>query len=167
MYTEQTPNARYGRMTLRICTAFNGLLLIVICAGLWVFAARANSHGIPPNTSLGFRSQHTLASLHGWYAAQRVGFHFAAVADTFVTATVFAITAVAYVRRWNPMWILIIPAVGGFAVALCFMIAGHYADHAAISVEKPKAEPQLGIELGSRPTSVEFSRTSVRLPVQI
>ena len=63
---DQTPNARYGRMMLRIWTASNGLLLIVVSAGLWFFAARANSHGIPPNTSLGFRSQQTLASLHGW-----------------------------------------------------------------------------------------------------
>ena len=166
MYTDQTPNARYGRITVRISTALNGLLLIVICAGLWFFAARANSHGIPPNTTLGFRSQRTLASLHGWYVAQRVGFHFAAIAVTVVIAVVFAIIAVAYVRRVNPMWILIVPVIGWIAVAVCFMIAGHYADQAAISVETPKAESHMSPDVGSRPTSFVFARISARPPVE-
>ncbi|MGH3971199.1 MAG: hypothetical protein ACRDTV_24620 [Mycobacterium sp.] len=134
MYTDQTANARYGRITLRIYAALNGLLLIVVCAGLWFFTARANSHGIAPNTSLGFRSQHTLASLHGWYVAQRVGFHFAAIADTIVTVVVLAIMAVAYIR-FRPMWVLIAPIIGGIAIAVCVIIAGHHADRAAISVE--------------------------------
>jgi flagellar basal body-associated protein FliL len=141
VYTDQTPNVRYGKITLLIYTALNVLLLVVICVGLWIFAARANSHGIPPNTHLGFRSQHTMASLHGWYVAQRVGFHFAAIADTVVTAVVFAILALVFVRRSNPIWILILPIIGGIAVGGCFVIAGHRADHAAISVETPKAEP--------------------------
>src|ERR1700761_1861592 len=111
IYTGETPNARYGRIVLGIYTALNGLLLIVGCAGAWFFNARANSHGIAPNTTLGFRSQHTLASLHGWYVAQRVGFHFAAVAATVITVAVFVIVAVALVRRLNPMWILVVPVL--------------------------------------------------------
>lgn len=58
---------------------------------------------------------------------------------TIATVGVFAIVAAAYIRRLNPMWILIAPAIGGIAVAACFMIAGHYADHAAIAVETPTA----------------------------
>jgi hypothetical protein len=149
--------------------AFNGLVLIVICAGLWFFAARANSHGIPPNTSLGFRSQHTLASLHGWYVAQRVGFHFAAVADTAITVAVFAIVAVVFIRRLNPMWILIVPAIGGLAVAGCFMAAGHQADKAAMSVEvtaAPRAAAAIGHDSGSRSTVLVSECNSARLCVQ-
>jgi hypothetical protein len=169
MYTDQTPNARYGRITLRIYMALNGLLLIIVCAGLWFFAARANSHGIPPNTSLGFRSQHSLASLHGWYVAQRVGFHFAAVADTVITVAVFALVAVAYIRRLNPMWILIVPVIGGLAVGVCFMIAGHYADKSAISVETqaaPTSESVMSHDFGLRPTANVLLRNSARAPVQ-
>lgn len=166
MDIDQTPNARYGRIVLRIYAALNGLLLIVTCAGLWFFAVRANSHGIPPNRSLGFRSQHTLASLHGWYVAQRVGFHFVAVAVTVVTAVVLVIITVAYIRRLNPMWILIVPIIGGIAVGVCFMIAGQKADHAAISVETPKAEPHVSPDVGSRPTSFVFARIFARSPVE-
>ena len=54
IYTGETPNARYGRIVLRIYTALNRLLRIVGCAGAWFFNARANSHGIAPNTTLGF-----------------------------------------------------------------------------------------------------------------
>jgi NO-binding membrane sensor protein with MHYT domain len=67
--------------------------------------------------------------------AQRVGFRFAAVANTVIVAAVFAIVGVAFIRRSNPMWILIVPAIGGLGVAGCFMSAGHYANMAAISVE--------------------------------
>jgi hypothetical protein len=137
IYTGETANARYGRIVLGIYTALNGLLLIVGCAGAWFFNARANSHGIAPNTTLGFRSQHTLASLHGWYVAQRVGFHFVAVAATAITVAVFVIVAVAFIRRLNALWIFIVPVIGAVALAVCFMIAGHRADHAAISVETP------------------------------
>jgi hypothetical protein len=147
----------------------NGFLLAVVCAGVWFLALRSSSHGIAPNTSLGFRSQHTLASLQGWYAAQRVGFHFAAVADTIITAAVFAIVAVAFIRRLNPMWILIVPVIGGIAVGVCFIIAGHQADHAAISVEIPAAttaESTVSPEFRSRPTSIVFARDPARSPVQ-
>jgi hypothetical protein len=137
IYTGETPNARYGRIVLGIYAALNGLLLIVVSVSAWFFAARANSHGIAPNTTLGFRSQHTLASLHGWYVAQRVGFHFVAVAATVITVAVFAIVAVAFIRRLNALWILIVPVIGAIAMAVCFTIAGHRADHAAISVETP------------------------------
>jgi hypothetical protein len=139
IYTGQTPNARYGRITIRIYAGLNLLLLVVVCAGLWFFVAKADSHGIAPNTSLGFRSQHTLASLHGWYVAQRVGFHFAAIGTTIITAAVFAIVAVVYIRRLNPMWVMIVPIIGAIAVAVCFMIAGQKADHAAVSVEPSAA----------------------------
>jgi hypothetical protein len=137
IYTGETPNARYGRIVLGIYAAVNGLLLIAVCASTWFFTARANSHGIAPNTTLGFRSQHTLASLHGWYVAQRVGFHFVAVAATVITVAVFAVVAVAVIRRMNALWILIVPVIGAIALAGCFMIAGHRADHAAITVETP------------------------------
>jgi hypothetical protein len=139
MYTDQTTNARYGRIVLGSYTAFNGLLLIAACAGSWFLAARADSHGIAPNTSFGFRSQQTLASLHGWYAAQRVGFHFAAVANTVIAAAVFAVIAVAFIRRWNAAWMLVAPIIGGIAVGVCFMIAGQRANHAAVSVETSAA----------------------------
>jgi hypothetical protein len=104
---------------------------------------RSNSDGIPPNTRLGFRTQHTLASAHGWYAAQRVGFHIAAIADTIVTAAVFTIIAVAYIRRLNPMWIFVAPIVGGLAIAACMVIAGNYADHAATTVSAIRQLPVL------------------------
>lgn len=168
MNIDETANARYGRLVLSIYAAFNGLLLIAVCAGLWFFSARANSHGIPPNTNLGFRSQHTLASLRGWYIAQRVGFHFAAIADTIITAAVFMIMAAVFFRRLNPMWILIVPIIGGITVGVCLIIAGHQADEAAISIERsaaPKAEP-MSLELRSRPTSVVFTRISARTPVK-
>jgi hypothetical protein len=135
IYTGETANARYGRIVLGIYVALNGLLLIVACAGAWFFAARSNRHGIAPNTTLGFRSQHTLASLHGWYVAQRVGFHFVAVAATVITVAVFAIVAVALIRRLNALWIFIVPVIGAIALVVCFVIAGQRADRAAISVE--------------------------------
>jgi hypothetical protein len=43
----------------------------------------------------GFRDQQTLASTQGWYAAQRAGFHIAAITETVVTAGVLAFAAVA------------------------------------------------------------------------
>ena len=54
-----------------------------------------------------------------------------------LTVAVFVIIAVAIVRRLNPMWILVVPILGGVAVGVCLVIAGHRADHAAISVETP------------------------------
>jgi hypothetical protein len=143
MNIESTANAQYGRIVLVSYAALNGALLILVCAVLWFFAARANSDAIAPNTSLGFRSQHTLASLHGWYVAQRAGFHFAVVADTIVTVAVFAIVAWAFIRHLNPMWILITPIIGGIAIVMCLVIAGQKADHAAIrskSTVSPAAE---------------------------
>jgi len=137
MDIDQTPAARYRGRTMGFYLAFNGLLLVAVSAGSWFFAARANSHGIAPNTSLGFRSQHTLASLHGWYVAQRAGFHFAAIAATVITAAVFAIVAVALMRGLKPIWLMILPVVGQIAVAGCFIIAGHRADQAALTVETP------------------------------
>jgi len=139
MNIDQTTNARYGRLTLSLSMVFNAVLLIGTCVALWVFNARANSHGIPPSTTVGFRSQHTLASLHGWYVAQRVGFHFAAVASTSVTVIVFAIVALAFVRRSNPMWMLFVPVIGELVIAGCFVAAGHRADNAALSIEKAAA----------------------------
>src|SRR5277367_1901249 len=127
-YTGQTPNARYGRIILGSYAALNGVLLVVVCAGAWILAARANSHGIAPNTTLGFRSEHTLTSLHGWYVAQRVGFHFVAVSATIITVAVLGTIAVVFVRRLNAMWILIVPIVGGLAVGACVLIAGQRAD---------------------------------------
>jgi SdpI/YfhL protein family len=133
MHTDQLPNSG-GRTVIHIWVALNGLLLAAVCVALWYCAARSAGNGIPPKTSLGFRDQHTLASTQGWYAAQRVGFHIAAICQTVVTATVFAVVAVAYLRRLNPMWSAIIATVGGLSVVACLLIAGHYADQAAISV---------------------------------
>jgi hypothetical protein len=138
-YTGETANARYGRIVLGSYAALNALLLLVVCAGAWILTARANSHGLAPSTTLGFRSEHTLTSLHGWYVAQRVGFHFVAISATVITVAVFAIVAVAFVRRLNAMWILIVPIVGGLAIGACVMIAGQRADHAATTVETPPA----------------------------
>lgn len=137
-YTGETPNARYGRIVLGSYTAFNGLMLVGVSVGAWILNSRAHSHGIAPNTTLGFRSEHTLTSLHGWYVAQRVGFQFAAISATVITVAVLATVAVAFLRRLNAMWILIVPVVGGIALGGCVMIAGQRADHAAISVETPQ-----------------------------
>lgn len=62
---------------VRSYVATNALLLVGVCALLWVRTSRANDHGINPNELLGSRSQFTLGSLQGWYVAQRVRFHFA------------------------------------------------------------------------------------------
>ncbi len=133
MHADLTPKAGY-RKFIHLYAAFNGLLLLGTCASLWYFAARSGSNGIPPNTSLGFRDQQTLACAQGWYAAQRVGFHIAAITETVVTAVVFAVAAVVYIRRSHPVWILIVSTIGVLSIVVCLVIAGHYADRAAISV---------------------------------
>lgn len=46
-----------------------------------------------------------------------------------------AIVAVAYIRRLNPTWIMLVPAIGGLAVGGCLIVAGQRADHAASAVE--------------------------------
>jgi hypothetical protein len=123
---------RYSK-TIHIYAAINGVMLACTSVGLWFLAARATGNGIPPNRGLGFRDQQTLATEAGWYAAQRVGFHIGAVAATAITAAVFAVVAVVYARRLHPAWALVVPSVGLAAVALAFLIAGHYADKAAVS----------------------------------
>lgn len=142
-HTNETPNARYGSVGLRIYAVLNALLLVGVCVFLWLLAARADNHGISPNESLGFRSQSTLASLHGWYVAQRVGFHFAAVAATLIVVAAFALVIVVYVRPRSRAWILLIPALAGLGIGLCMVVAGQRADKAAISVETPKADRPL------------------------
>jgi hypothetical protein len=137
MTIDQTANARCGRIILGLYAGLNAVLLVGVSAVLWYFNARAHSHGISPNAQLGFRTQHTLASLRGWYVAQRAGFHFAAVAATVITVIVLALIAIAAVRRLNPWWILLVPAFGGVAVGVSLVLAGHQADHAAVSVEMP------------------------------
>jgi hypothetical protein len=37
MDTEQTPNARYGSISMRIWTASDGLVLVAASEGLWFF----------------------------------------------------------------------------------------------------------------------------------
>lgn len=118
-YTGDTANARYGRIVLGGYAALNGVLLVSVCVGTWILNAHANRHGIAPSTTVGFRSEHTLTSLHGWYVAQRVGFHFAAISTTIITVAVVGIVAVAFARRLNAVWILIVPIVGGLAVGAC------------------------------------------------
>lgn len=137
-----TPNPRYPTV-IHFYAALNVLLLIATCAGLWFLAARSSSNSIPPNTTLGFRDQHTVASMQGWYAGQRVGFHFAAIAATIVTATVLAFLAVAYANHLKPMWILIIPVIGEIALVVCFVIAGRHADQAASSAGPEKQASNL------------------------
>jgi hypothetical protein len=139
MTIDQTADARYGRIILGLYAGLNAVLLVGVSAVLWYFNARAHSHGISPNAQLGFRTQHTLASLHGWYVAQRAGFHLAAVAATVITVIVLAFIAIAAVRRLNPWWILLVPALGGVAVGVCLVVAGHRADAAAVSVEMPRS----------------------------
>ncbi len=136
---DQARNPRYNKASLVVYTAVHALLLTSVCIGVWILAARASGRGIQPNATLGFRSQATLASLRGWYAAQRVGFHFAAIGVTVITAAVFIALAFVFIRRSSPMWILIAPVIGGIAVGGCFLIAGQRADKAAVSVETPKA----------------------------
>ncbi len=58
---------------LRFYAMVNCVLLIAMAASLWYLAGRADQHSIPPNTTVGFRSEHTLVSAAGWYAAQRAG----------------------------------------------------------------------------------------------
>jgi hypothetical protein len=146
MYTNATPTARYG-VSLRVYLAINAVLLVGVCVFLWVLAGRADNHGISPNESLGFRSQSTLTSLHGWYVGQRVGFHFAAVAATLIVVAAFALVIVVFVRRRSPAWILLIPALAGLGIGLCMVAAGQRADKAATSVETPKADRPLIGEL--------------------
>lgn len=132
-------NARYGRIVMGIYTALNLLLLTGVSAGTWILTVRARHHGIAPNTTLGFRTQATLASLHGWYVAQRVGFQFVAVSTTIVTAVVLAVIVVAHTRHKNPLWIFLAPALGAAVIAISFMIAGQRADAAATRVETTAA----------------------------
>jgi hypothetical protein len=158
VHADQMPNM-LPRKVIYVWVALNGLLLVVVCVAFWYFAARSAGNGIPPNTSLGFRDQQTLASTQGWYAAQRVGFRIAAIAETIVTATVFAIAIVTYARRLHPVWILIVSTLGGLSIVVCVLIAGHYADRAAISVNS--SAPQ------SRAVSVTTVRDGApRKPVQ-
>jgi hypothetical protein len=157
VHTGQMPNT-LPRKVIYIWTALNGLLLVAVCVALWYFTARCASNGLPPNTSLGFRDQQTLASAQGWYAAQRVGFRIAAIAETVVTITVFAFAVVAYVRRFPPVWILIVSTLGGLSIVVCVLIAGHYADHAAISVNS--SDPQ------SRAVSTTGCDGAPRKPLQ-
>lgn len=149
MYTNATPNSRPGAVTLRIYALVNALLLVGVCGFLWVLASRANNHGIPPSTSLGFRSQATLASLQGWYVAQRVGFHFAALAASGITVAAFGLAVVVYVRRASPAWILLIPALAGLGIGVSMLLAGQRADKAAVTVENPKAEQSMTGECSS------------------
>lgn len=135
---DQARNSRDRKASLRIYTAAHAVLLAAICIGMWILTARANSRGIQPNATLGFRSQATLASLRGWYVAQRVGFHFVAIGVTAITVAVYVALAFVFIRRSSPMWILIVPIIGGIAIGGCFLIAGQRADKAATSVETPK-----------------------------
>lgn len=142
----QTPKLQYNR-AIHFYTVLNGLLFAGICGSLWLLTARAHSNSIPPNTTLGFRDQRTLADPQAWYAAQQVGFRFGAVADTIVTVAVFAVVAVVYLRRFHPIWVLIVPVIGQIAIAVCFVIAGHQADKAASSVASTVA-PQVAVTGG-------------------
>jgi hypothetical protein len=167
MNIDQTVNARYGKIVLVSYAALNGLLLIVVCAGSWFLAARANGHGIAPNTSLGFRSQHTLASCTDGTS------HRGSDSDLPRSLTPSLNRGVrdrrsGIIRRSNPMWILIVHAIGGRAVAGCFMIAGRYADKAAISVETPAVfgvEP-LSLKFRFQATSIVFTRSYPGPPAQ-
>jgi hypothetical protein len=139
MDIDQATNARYGRIVLGIYAVINAVTLIGAAIGLWVLSARANHRGIAPNTSLGFRTQHTLASLHGWYVGQRVGFRFAAISTTVIAVAVLVVLAAALLRGRKLWWIVPVPIVGGIAVGVAMVIAGQRAEHAAITVERPAA----------------------------
>jgi hypothetical protein len=112
MQTSRAQNTHYPKI-IHFYVAFHAVLLIAVSVGLWCLAARSSRHAVAPNTHLGFRSQHTLVSAQGWFVAQRVGFRFAAIAVTIVAAVVLAVVALAYGRRLNTMWLLIIPVIGG------------------------------------------------------
>jgi len=144
MAIDRIPDARYGRPALWIFAGFNVLLLVGACGGSWILADSANHRGISPNTTTGFRSQHTLASLHGWYVAQRVGFRFAAVATTIILVIVVAVIVVALIRHLNPLWIVVAPIIGGLAVGLSVLAAGQRADRAATAVENSAAARSIG-----------------------
>src|SRR6202011_197062 len=51
-------------------------------------------------------------------------------------------------RRLNPMWIMIVPAIGGLAVGACLIIAGQRADRAAVAVEKSAVHASVAHSLG-------------------
>ncbi|MCV7355220.1 hypothetical protein [Mycolicibacterium fluoranthenivorans] len=116
---------------LRFYAMVNCVLLIAMAASLWYLAGRADQHSIPPNTTVGFRSEHTLVSAAGWYAAQRAGFHFAAIAVSIIVALEIVVV---YLRRTSPMWLLIVPTVGWLALVGAVVVAAGHADAAALSV---------------------------------
>src|SRR6202012_3998947 len=95
---EKALDPAYRRM-LHFYAASNGLLLVGLCAGAWYLAGLSTHNGIPPNSAVGFRSPHAFATTQGWYAAQRTGFHIAAIAVTVVMLAMSAIVAVVYLRR--------------------------------------------------------------------
>lgn len=144
-------NARYGRIIMGIYTAVNLLMLIGVSAATWILTVRAHHHGIAPNTTLGFRTQATLASLHGWYVAQRVGFQFVAVSATIVTAAVLTVVVVAYTRRNHPLWIFLAPALGAAVIAISFMVAGQRADAAATRAETTAAHSDSSPSIAALP----------------
>ena len=112
---------------------------------MWYLRARANRHGIAPNTTLGFRIQATLASLHGWYVAQRTGFGFVADGhDRRRRGRARHRRGHLHPARSTLLWIFLAPAVGGVAIAICVMIAGQRADSAALRVETTPVGSALG-----------------------
>lgn len=129
----QPPKIERGRV-IRLYAVANGLLLVGTCVALWLLAWQADSDRVPPNRTVGFRDDQTLASEHGWYAAQRVGFHISALAATAITVVVSAVVAVVFVRRLHPAWVLIMPIIGELAIGVSLVFAGHFADKAAISI---------------------------------
>ncbi|WP_131721825.1 MULTISPECIES: hypothetical protein [Mycolicibacterium] len=134
MSTNQSSNTPAKSTLLRTYAITNSVLLIGITVALWYLRAQSDRNGIPPSGNLGFRTEHTLVSASGWYAAQRTGFHYAAIAATIITALAILAAATAIRLGASQTWILILPPVGWIALIIAIVIAGSHADTAAISV---------------------------------
>lgn len=127
-------SALHLRILISVYLLTNALLFGGISITLWILWGRARDHKIPPGTTLGFRSQETLASAKAWYAAQDIAFQFAAIGTTAVTLAVVATMAAGQIRRWSMFWSLVIPVGGWLAVAVCVLLAGWQADAMATAI---------------------------------
>ena len=101
-------NARYGRIVTGIYTALTCCCSPVCGRGVGL-RARANHHGIAPNTTLGFRSQRPWRRCTGGYAAaHRIRIRRRGRRPPSPRWCCL-IVAVAYIRHANLLWIFLAP----------------------------------------------------------